>query len=325
MQEKRGEIRDLTLTSDIKVTDLVEQFKDIGFNAGNMAKAADCWLRAYRDEARIFLTLAGAMTPAGLRKVIAQAIENNLVHAIITTGANMVHELHQGWIDGSLLKDDGKLNDIELRDCGLLRILDVLVVSKKWKVVTDWVEKEFYSNLVYESENKTIMIQPNEIFRKLGKYMNERGDKGILATAFSKNVPIYCPAFMDSDLGISLQKTNLVLANSKKRILIDQTTEYCTLVEEMRRNKKRGIIIVGGGTPKNFTLQCSLVVRDGGFSYAVQFTTDAPHWGGLSGATLSEAVSWGKIRPSNKNMVTVYSDATITFPLTIAYLLGQIR
>jgi len=93
----------------------------------------------------------------------------------------------------------------------------------------------------------------------------------------------------------------------------------------MGSHGNRGVVVVGGGSPKNFTLQSSLMVEDGGFRFAVQFTTDAPHWGGLSGATLEEAISWGKIVPEDARLETVYSDATITFPIAAAAVMDRMR
>jgi deoxyhypusine synthase len=318
-------IKDLELKPDMKIGELVEQFQDMGFNAGKLGDAANCWLRALESGARIYLTLAGAMTPAGLRRVIAQAIQKKLVHAIVTTGANIVHELNQGWTEGSILKYNGELTDKELHEQGLFRIFDVLVSDEKWTPLTDWLEQEFYPGLIHETHEGPLLLAPHEIFRQIGKQMAQRGDNGILATSYIENVPIYCPAFMDSDLGIRLKKSNDKISPTKRSILIDQTGEYSTLIEEIKKSKNRGIVILGGGTPKNFTLQCSMAAKDGGFSYAIQFTTDSPHWGGLSGATLSEAISWGKIKKTENNMVTVYSDATITFPIVIAYLLTKIK
>jgi deoxyhypusine synthase len=307
------------------VAELVESFAGSAYNARRLGRVVDIWTKAVQSGARIYLTLAGAMTPAGLRKLIAQCVREGLVHAIISTGANLAHDAQSGARPGSLVQGSELANDEYLRDHNIYRIYDIFALDDLWDSYVDDVQRRVIPELTRARAGSPSIVAPSEILRVIGKDLADSGDDGIMATCAKEGVRIYCPAIMDSDWGIRIHLANEEAQRSGMRLIPDEGKDLELLVEDMRAHPNRGVVIVGGGSPKNFTLQSSLMVEDGGFTYGVQFTTDAPHWGGLSGATLVEAVSWGKIVPEDPKLETVYSDATITFPIAAAAVLDRVR
>nr|MDO8132948.1 deoxyhypusine synthase family protein [Candidatus Njordarchaeum guaymaensis] len=345
---RKPPVKDMEPSGELTVSELVEQLGQTAYNARRLFDVADTWLSAVQSKSRIYFTLAGAMTPAGMRRVIAKAIENNFIDVIATTGANMVHDSLQGVYKAHIIGSP-EADDTELFKEKLFRIYDVYLINEKWAEFGEWLDSTFFPSFVTEKRKETgegssptsagsskrgspyeeIKITPAHFLNRLGKELSEKDDNGILATAYKYKVPIYCPALMDSDFGIRLHCANLEVIQPKynARILVDQVTEYDSLFEDMDKHENRGIMIVGGGTPKNFVLQASMALPTWeacGFRYAAQITTDAPQWGGLSGATLSEAMSWGKIKGEAKTAI-VYCDATIALPLIVSYLMAKTK
>jgi deoxyhypusine synthase len=334
-------VEDLELNDDLSVSDLVEHLAGTSYNARKLFEVARIWLDAVKNHSRIYFTLAGALTPAGFRRVVAQAIENKFIHVLATTGANMVHDaikgVYQGHMIGSENADDAKLFKEKL-----FRIYDIFLSNERWAQFGEWLDSSFFPSFVTEKDKsgsksakaegqgyEEIRITPAQFFNKLGKHLSEKKDKGVLATAYKNNVPVYCPAFVDCDYGIRLHYANIEVLQPqyKARLLVDMVAEYDNLFQDMEQHNNRAIIIVGGGTPKNFVLQTSMAlptVEQCGFRYAAQITTDAPQWGGLSGATLREAISWGKIKEA-ANTSIVYCDATIALPLVVAYMMAKLK
>jgi deoxyhypusine synthase len=320
------------------VRNLVDRMRTLGFNAGKLHRAARIWLDAARDDdARVYLTLAGAMVPAGLRRVVAKAMEAGLVDLLTTTGANVAHDGVEGFM-AVHRKAHEHLDDAWLRDLGVLRVYDILVPWREWEEFDKWVEEGFFPGLAAEhaSGDGLALVRPTKFLRDLGKWLaEERGDDGVLATAYRQGVPIHCPSLTDCNYGIVLDYANRTTLKEKGfRVAFDQTADFAALVEDMARARERAVVVVGGGSPKNYVFQASetlsevdyrplLPTESMGFKYALQVTTDAPHWGGLSGATLREAISWRKVDPHARR-VTVYSDATIALPLLVQYVVDEL-
>ncbi len=330
----------------LTVKELVEGYGGMAFNARRLARAANIWLRAVKDEdTRIYFTFAGAMVPAGLRRIVATAMEKGLIHAIATTGSNMSHDGLQAF-NMPHKRGSEEADDSMLRDEKVLRIHDVFIPRKEWDAYDYWLEEKFYPDLAKRlSENEegdlggVVTITPKEFFRELGKYFaEEKGDDGILATAYKSDIPIFCPAFMDCTYGVTLEVYNRLHSSKMGYSLrIDQTRGYSQLVDDMAQAKKRAVVVIGGGSPKNYVFQTSEAFAERGlvnilplsedqkkgFQYAIQISTDAPQWGGLSGATLKEAISWKKVDAEARRCV-VYCDATIALPLVIQYVIDSL-
>jgi deoxyhypusine synthase len=328
------------------VKELVEKYGGMAFNARRLARAANIWLRAVKDkDTRIYFTFAGAMVPAGLRKVVAKAMEKGLIHAIATTGSNMSHDGLQAF-NMPHKRGSEEADDSILRDEKILRIHDVFIPRKQWDDYDYWLEEEYYPHLVKKLKEdgmrdlgKAVTITPREFFSELGKHFaEEKGDDGILATAYKSDIPIFCPAFMDCTYGVTLEVFNRLHSDEMGCSLrIDQTQGFSQLVDDMAKAKKKAVVVIGGGTPKNYVFQTSEALSERGltdvltltdeqkegFQYAIQISTDMPVWGGLSGATLDEAISWKKVDTEARRCV-VYCDATIALPLVIQYVLDSL-
>ena len=328
------------------VKEMVDNYSGMAFNARRLARAADIWLKAVQDkDTRIYFTFAGAMVPAGLRRMVASAMQNGLIDAISTTGSNMSHDGLQAF-NMPHKRGSEDADDSMLRDEKILRIHDVFIPRKEWDEYDYWLEEEFYPGLVRKLSEKeknnlgnVVAITPKEFFFELGKHFaEEREDKGIMATAYRKGVPIFCPAFMDCTYGVTLEVFNRLHAEEIGYSLrIDQTRGFSQLVDDMANSRKKAVVVVGGGTPKNYVFQTSEAlsergltdvltlteVQKEGFQYAIQISTDMPVWGGLSGATLDEAISWKKVDTEARRCI-VYCDATIALPPIIQSVLDSL-
>lgn len=308
---------------DMTVAELIdEQFQ--AYNSARLSEAA----RLYAEEmvnpekdVTIAMTLAGALTPAGLGGCILTLMEYGFVDFLISTGANLYHDMHHA-LAMSLHRGDFRLDDTKLQEEGVIRIYDILFEDKVL-LDTDAFVRESLKSL----PNRPIAT--SELHYHLGTQLLKAGVKpeySVLAQAAQWNVPIYTSSPGDSSIGMNVARNALDGSKLTLDPLAD-VNETTAIVHHATRN---GVIILGGGSPKNFYLQTQpqlwevLGIQKGGHDYFIQITTDAPHWGGLSGATPSEAVSWGKIKPDQlRDTVVVYSDSTIALPLLTAYVVSK--
>ncbi|MEM0330717.1 MAG: deoxyhypusine synthase family protein [Archaeoglobaceae archaeon] len=261
-------IEHLKVEKGIKASELVEKLSCTAFNARRLGEAGKIWKEMVKEDAFIFLTLAGAMIPAGMRNIIKDILENKFAHSLVLTGANIVHEVCEA-LGYAHTSGSPFANDVELAERGIFSSYELI-----WEI---------------------------------GKRLQD----SFISLAFENKIPIFCPTLHDSIAGLHLMLYG-------KNAVIDYSKDTKMLLDLCSQKRKMGIVIVGGGVPKNFTLQAMLLAE--GFDYAVQITTDTPQYGGLSGATLEEAKSWCKLKGDAK-AVTVYCDATIALPLLYAYLI----
>jgi deoxyhypusine synthase len=241
--------------------------------------------------------------PAGFRHIIHDLITDEYVNVLVTTGANMVHDIVEALgyrhIVGSFQAEDR-----QLRDENIGRIGDVFIEQKAFQALEKWL----YQTIGAIPEEKRRRISGAELFSEIGKRIKDK--ESILATAAEKNVPVICPAFIDSIAGFQMW-----MFGQDKTLRLDPFLDTKIIMDKVYDAKKVGIIILGGGVPKHFALFAN-TFREG-VDAAVQITMDRPEPGGLSGASLEEAISWGKVKPKGK-AVTVICDATIAFPLIVA-------
>jgi len=296
----------------MSVNQLVNEMRGAGvLGAGKIGEATELITEMFRDpDYTVFLTLAGPLVPAGLRRVISCLIEDEYVNAVVTTGANMVHDMVEALgfrhIVGTFGAEDKKL---KAQNIG--RIGDIYIEQEAFQRLEKWLFKA----LEAMPEQKRRHTSAAELFKEIGKRIEDKGS--ILAVAAKKSVPIICPALADSIAGFQLW----VFAQDKT-MQIDPLLDTNTLMEKVYEAKKVGVIILGGGFPKHFALFAN-TFREG-VDAAVQITMDRPEPGGLSGASLEEAISWGKVKPKGR-AVTVICDVTIAFPLIIAAVLENLR
>jgi deoxyhypusine synthase len=295
----------------MSVNDLADEMKKAGvLGAGKIGEAAELVTEMFADpDYTVFLTIAGALVPAGMRKIIRDLVDKEYVNVIVSTGANMVHDMVEalGYRHdiGTFAAEDKKLKD---KDVG--RIGDIYIEQKAFRHLEKWM----YKILENIPEEKRSHMAVAELLSIIGKQIED--PESILAMASERNVPIICPAFVDSIAGF-----HLWVFGQDKKLRIDPLLDTSTIMDKVYEAKKVGIIILGGGVPKHFALFAN-TFREG-VDLAVQITMDRPEPGGLSGASLEEAISWGKIKPEGKG-VTVICDATIAFPLIIAAALEKI-
>jgi deoxyhypusine synthase len=304
---------------DMSAADLIDNAFQ-AYNAGRLNEAARLYAGRMLDpeqDVNICLTVAGAMTPAGVGGSIITLMERGAVDFMVSTGANLYHDIHHA-LNMALHRGTFKLSDPELHEAGVIRIYDVLFRDEVL-LDTDSFLRECF---------KTFPQRPMstaELHHHIGQRLLDLGadaEHSVLAMAAKWNVPIYTSSPGDSSIGMNLARHQLDGGALTIDPLYD-VHETTAIVQAATRN---GVIILGGGSPKNFYLQTQpqlwevLGINKGGHDFFIQITQDAPHWGGLSGATPSEAVSWGKIKPELlDDSIVVYADTTLAFPLLAAY------
>ena len=316
-------IEPLQLKGSEHVRDMVDNvFARSGFNARRLAEACQLFSRMIEEDVTIALTLAGAMTPIGMSGPIISLIENGFVDFIISTGANLYHDMHRPFnypmFQGHFMVDDNDLAEQEIA-----RIYDVFIDDKDTLQATDTIVHRAAKHLPSGEP-----ISTAHLHRVLGQCVARKApapEKSLLAAAAKYDVPIYTSAPGDSSIAMNLVMENFF----NNPIILDPVRDIIETTAIVRAAKKNGAVEVGGGSPKNFYLQTqptlAQILRNntkGGHDYFIQLTTDSPHWGGLSGATPQEARSWGKIKDANINNAVVYSCASITFPILCQYVLA---
>lgn len=317
----RHPIRHLDLSQAITVSDLVKAFGSCSFQSRNLARSlqvAEDMLAD--DEAVIFLGLSGAMVPGGMRKVIADLIRNNMVDVLVTTGANMAHDLLEGMGFKHYVGSENA-DDSELEKLGLDRIYDTLAVDDEFGLVEQEVAR-------IANELETRAYSSREFMEIVGSRIKD--PDSILHAAQENGVPIFVPALCDSAVGIGLtlhyQERR---RNGKAPISIDQLRDNYEIMQIRLNAGRSGVIYVGGGVPKNYIQQLSPMLDTlgrgkRGHDYAIQITTDDAKWGGLSGCTFKEARSWGKVSETAREAM-VHIDATIGLPLIIGATMQTCR
>jgi deoxyhypusine synthase len=308
----------------------VRQLIDGGFqafNAGRLSEAchifADKMLAAESDTT-IGLTVAGALTPAGLGGCVIELMERGLIDFMISTGANLYHDLHYA-LNFTLHRGSPFLDDVELYEQGIIRIYDVLFPASVL-LETDAYIRDFLVRAKLAGA-----ISTSELHYRLGLDLIERNagsvEYSVVAKAAQCGVPIYTSSPGDSSIGMNIAYHELM---NDSTLMIDPSRDVNEVCAIILAGKKNGCVILGGGSPKNFYLQGQPTLWEvygipkGGNDYFIQITTDQVVWGGLSGATPAEAVSWGKVNPGVlPDTVVAYCDSTIAFPLFCEFAVGS--
>jgi len=313
----------LSKTIDINISDLINYYSNSGaYNGGRLVEACKIYENMIQDDATVCLTLAGALTPAGIGGFITQLISKGLIDFIISTGANLYHDIHFA-LDLPVYQGDFRVDDTELLKNEIVRIYDIFLPNDTLLKTDKYVQ-----NVVKQfSPKKTVSSASLHNF--IGKQLLNDGKKpdySIMATAAKYDVPIFTPSPGDSSIGMNLA----LLKMSNNNLLIDTDLDILESTAIIFDSEKTGAVELGGGAPKNFYMQTQpmlsqiMNIDTKGHDYFIQITADAPHWGGLSGATPSEAVSWRKIKPNElKNNVVVYCDVTIAAPIIFSYILSK--
>jgi deoxyhypusine synthase len=267
-----------------------------------------------QDDVTIFLGMAGALSAGGLRLIVAHLIQHRYVDCLVSTGANLYHDLHETRGQHHYL-GSAQANDAALADERIDRVYDTYASEEEFCSNDAWIA-DFASTL--ESRPYTT----REFLHLLGGHLwTTTKQDGILTSAFRANVPIFCPAIADSSIGMGLAQARQKKPGAGYIDIIGDIVESANLVI---RRPRTASVVLGGGTPKNFINQASVQAefysdQVGGHRYALQIVTDVPHFGGASGSSLEEAQSWGKLATDSLR-VSVQADATIALPLLASAL-----
>jgi deoxyhypusine synthase len=293
-------IKHLKVKKGMKVSELVGEMAEVGFGARKIAEASQILKEMIKDkECKIFLGIAGAMVPGGMKEVIMDML--GFTGVFVTTGANLTHDLMESLGEKHYIGEENA-DDKKLHEQGIDRIYNVYLKNEVYVKL----EKFFEDNWNEISKTKTI----KELLWKLGELCP---GQGILKKCWQKKIPIFCPALADSGIGLMIWGKKA----AGKKIEVDAFEDMKEIIDFAWTSKKNGVIYVGGGVPKNF-IQQSLQFSKGA-DYGIQISTDRQEPGGSSGAPLKEGISWGKMQAQGK-FVDIFCDATIALPLILASL-----
>jgi len=322
------QIRPRPITGKTTIRELVDD-NFCAFNAARLREACRLFTeKMLESDVTVGLSMTGALTPAGLgMSAIIPLVENGFVDWIVSTGANLYHDIHYA-IGSDLHSGSPFMDDRKLRQEKVIRIYDVLF-DYDVLLSTD----DFIYQAIKADEFRTAMSTA-EFHHRLGKYARERekllggGHVSLISAAHEAGAPIYTSAPGDSSIGMNVARAALSGHGPQLDIARD-VNESAAIVLDAQRKGKSAVLILGGGSPKNFLLQTEpylqeiLGIEGKGHDYFLQVTDARPDTGGLSGATPSEAVSWGKIDPRRlPDAVVCYADVTIALPILTAYALA---
>jgi len=312
-------VKHIKINGKLTVDQLIRQFGNSGsFGAGRLSTACDIYERMVRDdECTIFLALAGAMVPAGMRSLLADLIRKRLIDVVVSTGANMVHDAIEA-LGGHHYKGHWFVDDHLLYKYHIYRIYDVFVPEEDF-VKLDYNLKLMYDEIAQENEDKS--LSSREFTWELGKRLKD--PNSILRAAYETNVPIFLPAVRDSEFGFAYWLHVSTVKGPQEKLSIDAFKDFPELAEICRDSPKNGMVVLGGGVPRN-TVQTAALACKKGMDYAVIITMDRPEPGGLSGSTLEETISWGKVK-GEADKVMVIGDAMMIFPMIIASTLERLE
>jgi deoxyhypusine synthase len=310
----RKPVEPFVVSAGTSADDLLTRMERISFQGRNLATARRVWEKMLGSDATIFLGAAGALSAGGMRLIIAHLITQRYIDCLVSTGANLYHDLHETrgrrHFIGSPTLDDAALAAERID-----RVYDTLASEDEFCRNDEWIAA---FTLTLERRPYTT----REFLYKLGEYLwQETSHDGILTAAYRANVPIFCPAIADSSIGMGISQARQRDPSAGQIDVVGDIIESANVVI---RRPATATIVLGGGTPKNFINQASVQAefysdKVTGHKFALQIVTDVPHYGGASGSSLEEAQSWGKLSIESER-VTVHADVTLALPLLVSAL-----
>ena len=305
-----GTVHHLSIHRGMSINELVTSMRSVGvMGCGRLALAVDILEMMIKNkDCKVFFGQAGALVPGGMRTILADFLRNRFVDVFVTTGATLTHDLaealgfsHEVGISNS--------DDVELHKKGKDRMWDSYMNNKVYEKMEDFFEK----NWDLFSTAKKI----NELIFLIGSKIKDKNS--LLRIAYEKKIPIFCPALSDSGIGLMIYGRK----SKGKNIQIDAFEDMKDIMDIAWTCKKAGVFYLGGGVPKNF-IQQAMQFAPKSANLGVQITMDRAEFGGSSGASLKEGISWGKMNPTAK-FVDVFLDTTIALPLVYGALLERIK
>lgn len=295
-------IKPIKVTKDMRVSEIVNEMKGAGFGARKIGQASEIMKKMFSDSnCTIFLGVAGAMVPAGMKDILIDMIKEDKIDVFVTTGANLTHDLAEAL--GEFHYSCDIWDDVDFSKKGFDRIHNVFMKNTTYEKIEGFFEENWEK---FQNCNDI-----TSFLEKIGELLPEKGNN-LLRTCYEKKIPVFCPGISDSGIGLMVWGR---LA-SGKTLNIDVFEDMKKIMDISWNSKKKGVIYIGGGVPKNF-IQQSLQFSTGA-DYGIQITVDRPEPGGSSGAPLEEGISWGKLKSDakkNQDYVDVFCDATIAIPL----------
>ncbi|MBN2157156.1 MAG: deoxyhypusine synthase family protein [Candidatus Lokiarchaeota archaeon] len=296
-------VRQIKINENLQLKKLIDDLENTGFNAKRLANACKIYERMVKDkECTIFFSLAGAMVPAGMQNILIDMIESGFIDILVTTGANLTHDIAEALgfhhLQGNLAIEDK--TDKDLHDDHINRIYDVFMPNNVYEGMEDFIKTLDFD----------LNMSVKDFLTYLGHQLPDE-PKSVLKTCANHEIPIFCPAF--TDCGLAMQ-----LSFSYPKINLNHFQDLQDMINLAWDAKTAGVCIIGGGVPKNYVLQ-AMQFSPNSAQFAIQITMDRPETGGLSGAELREAISWGKIN-EKAQFSTVVTDATIALPIILSYL-----
>jgi len=322
--KKQALLNEVVQHIDIKkhnVVSMVDAMGEMAFQARNLSRAAHIFNKMQEDkECAVFLTLAGSLISAGLKQVIVDLVKNNMVDAIVSTGANIVDQDFFEAIGFKHYKGTPYgVDDNELRELMIDRIYDTFIDEEELRICDDTIGR--ICNWLPTKPHSS-----REFIREMGRFLEENEEyaafreNSIVFQCYKKGVPIFVPAFSDCSAGFGL--VHHQFHNPEKHLSIDSAKDFLEITKIKLHNPESGIFMIGGGVPKNFVqdivVACDILEKEAPMhKYAVQITVADERDGALSGSTLKEACSWGKVDVVYEQMV--WAEATIAMPLIAGY------
>ena len=303
-------VNQINVEKNMKISDLIDQFNKSGvLGAGRVGRACNILTDMIQDDdMKVFMSLGGPLIPGGMRNIVTKMIQENHVDLIISSGANITHDLLESF-GGAHYRHEGH-DDEELNEEGIGRIADINVGSDDFTVF----EREIIKIFEIISQNKKhISIQ--NLLHEIGILVDD--ENSFVATAARKNIPIFAPGLIDSMLGLQLW-----IFSQDHEFIVDAVKDMHYLSDIVFEAEKVGAILLGGGLTKHYTLASNVI--KGGVDSAIQITMDRPESGSLGGAPLEEAKSWAKAR-CGSNIASVVGDVTVIFPLIYVAALEKVK
>lgn len=325
-------LKTLDLSQVTSFEQLLVQMSDTAFGARSLGEAFEVYTAMLKDpDCFIVGTFSGAMTMAKMGLVLCEMIERGFLDAVVSTGALVMHGLVEN-VGASHFKYEGNLSDEELYQHGYNRVYDTIEAEKNLDEISLTLDK------IWKEVDHSKPCSSSKLLAKIGEYLSQNSQgRGILKSAWEKGVPVYIPAFTDSELGLDFAVHNrLRQKQGKSPLQFDSFGDLEDYTRRIQQAKYTGIFTIGGGVPRNWAQQVGpyleVIYRRVGdvdkfnrFKYGVRICPEPVHWGGLSGCTYSEGVSWGKLLPKKEGgmWAEVLCDATIAWPILIKAIIER--
>jgi deoxyhypusine synthase len=305
-----AKVKDFLWHEGMKVSELVEDLGNVGFQSIELLKAKEVFVKMKKDNAKIFLTFTSNMVTSGLRGFFAQLVQKKMVDFLVTTA---------GAIEEDIMKANGEkfqigsfdLDDVELHEKGINRVGNLMINTESYMKFEDWI-----NTALEKCYNKKKRWSVSKLLKEFGLMLGD--ENSILYQAAKKDVPIFCPAITDAGIGFHLY----LFQQKHKDFIVDVVEDFGNILISIGFDDKKAVIALGGSISKHHAILATLL--NGGAEYAVYMTTANKTSGSMSGATTSEAKSWGKVKDES-DIATVIGDVTIMFPLAMIAAMEELN